>query len=253
MSNYCEIRTATKPFIETAINAKNYDTNEELFRDAKVKRGDYISYDVSIINNSQGEVDNVNAQLCFEVGVINEDRTAPSYASRFISSEFLKTRNTEIKEKYNSLGFLKSDVYQNDEQGTLKTIDLNGDNIEDKEYFEINVGTMGPGETKTYTVYTKVFSSIEDNILKLDVTANGLENPSKNTFRLETNGDRDIFELNKKTKSNSLLPKAEVDCTLTIANDNPNDFSNLKLSTTLPDGIKFVSGDGFEYNEKKIL
>ena len=251
MSNYCEIITATKPFIETAINAKNYDTNEELFRDAIVKRGDYISYDVSIINNSQGEVDNVNAQLCFEIGVNNKETTAPSYASRFVSSEFLKTRNTEIKEKYNSLGFLKSDVYQNDEQGTLKTIDLDGDKIEDKEYFEINVGTMGPGETKTYTVYTKVFSSIEDNILKLDVTANGLENPSQNTFRLETNGDRDIFELSKKAKSNSLLPKAEVDCKLTIANDNPNDFSNLKLSTTLPDGIKFVSGDGFEYNEKK--
>ena len=251
MSNYCEIRTATKPFLETAISAKEFETNNEIFRDAQVKIGEHISYEVSIINNSQGEVDNVVAELAFEKAKSDGSGNKPSYASRFISLEYLKNRNKGITEKYDSLGYLKEDIYQDDEHGTLKSIDENKDYVPEKVYFEIDVGTMGPGEVKTFTVYTEVFSLENDNILKLDVTANGLETPSRNTFRLETIEASDVFELTKNAKSNSFLPQSEIDCELIIANEKSDDFNKVKISTTLPEGIKFVSGDGFEYNEKK--
>ena len=249
--NFCEVITATKPFIETAISARNYDTGEEIFRDAVVSRGDYIVYETSIINNSQGVAEDIVARLGFEKAKSDGSGTEPSFTSKIISAKYLETRNAEATELYYSLGVAKPNVYQAIEQGTLKVEDVNGDNNNDKEYFEINVGSLNPGETKTYKIYAKTYSLSDENTLKLNVYASGLEKPSENTFKLITKNYKVSLEATKKVENNTCLPESEIDCNLSIKNDYAYDLNNVKLTSTLPEGLTFTSGDGFEYNDKK--
>ena len=251
MANYCEVITGTKPFIETAITARNFDTNEEIFRDAVISRGDYIVYETSIINNSQGVAENVIARFGFEKARSDGNGTEASYSSKFVSGEYLENRNYHSKDIYYSSGIMKTGIYQPTEQGTLVTEDNNGDSNPDKEYFVIDVGSMNPGEIKTYKLYAKAYSLTEENTLKLTVSANSLESPSENAFKLINTNRKTSLELTKCIESNTSLPGSEIECDLTVKNDNNQDLNNVVLKTTLPEGISFASGDGFEYNEKK--
>lgn len=248
MSNACEIITYTKPYIDTSITAINVDKKEELFQDSGVQKNDIIQYQVAVKNNSNGTAENVVAKFNFDEQD-DSGKVVPSYSSVFLSQTFVETRNTSENDYYYSSGWMKPNIYQPKEQGTLFSKD--GDN--QANYFEINVGSLSAKETRTYTLYAAVNSIKDDTTFRASINADEMDAPSENSFKLKINEPKTNIILSKKTDGNSFLPNSEINCNILIDNQTANKVSNLNLIANLPKGISFESGDGFEYNKKKKI